>query len=135
MRIKTGIGLVAASLCAGWLLTPGTAAAQAETYPSGPFNAPYGASYTTGTATFYNRSVGLVGEQKAVASSGCRATVANAYDSHNNPLGSSGTPFVCGRSEKFTLTAAAEVVGGAAWVGVCLVDENFTPLKCDAVIR
>ncbi|MFG1807364.1 hypothetical protein [Streptomyces sp. NPDC049040] len=135
MRIRAGIGLVAASLCAGWLLSPGAVVAQAATYPSGPFDAPYGATYTKGTATFYNRAVGLVGEQKAVASSGCRATVADTYDSHDNPLGTSGTPFVCGASEKFTLTVGAEVAGGAAWVGVCLVDEDFKPLKCDAVLR
>jgi hypothetical protein len=100
-------------------LTP--AAAGAAAYPVTHFSLPYGNTYTTGAVTFYNRSVSVDGEQKAVSSSGCRYTYAETHDATGNLLGSNRSQITCGGSEKYSFGIPADVAGGAAFVEVWLV--------------
>jgi hypothetical protein len=136
MRVKTAVGLGAASLVAGlFLVPPGTAAAQTESYPTTHVDVPYGASYTTGTLTWYNRSVELVGEEKAVESSGCRTTYVATYAADGGFLDVGPGLLVCNGSTKFSSIAYAEVPGGAASVLVCLDDAWSTHLACKRYYR
>lgn len=130
MRTTTRLGsrtvvLIAAMLAAIPFLTTPTAAAtsQAETaYLTRPFNAEYGNTYTRGQVTFYNRSVLVAGQHKAVGSSGCRYTLARALTASGVLLGTKRTPsIVCDSFADFSFTMPADVPGGAARVDVSLV--------------
>jgi hypothetical protein len=100
----------------------GPAAAGATTAANpGHFSIPYGQTYTTGTVTFSNRNVLVAGEQKAVSSSGCRYTYAEAYDASGNILGSNRSQITCGGSETYSFGVPANVVGGASFVEVWLM--------------
>jgi len=100
------------------MIAPSQAAA--APYPVTPFNVPYGNTYTTGTVTFYNRQATVVGEQKAVATSGCRYTVGTAYTLDNRPLGTNRSQVTCNGSERYQFNVPANVAGGAAYVEVDL---------------
>jgi hypothetical protein len=90
-------------------------AADAATYPVKPFHIDNGNTYTTGTVTFYSRSVLVAGEQKSVSVDSCRSTTGTSYDNHTfTDVGHS--QHTCGRSEKFSFSLNADVPGGAAYV-------------------
>lgn len=87
---------VAALVCAA--VTVGVVSPSVASAATG-FKIPYGQTYTIGTATFSNRNVLIAGEQKAVSSSGCRYTYAEAYDASGNLLGSNRSQITCNGSE------------------------------------
>jgi hypothetical protein len=111
--------------------------ALAASYPTKHFRVEYGNTYSDGYVTFYNRSVGVTGEQKSVASDtvGCRYTHAEAFDSRNVRIGEGDSPPTCGRSEKFTIKPfSADVAGGAAYVRVWLVSYEYSDYLDDAKV-
>lgn len=92
-------------------------------YPTKHFHIEYGNTYTTGTVTFYNRSVTVSGEQKAVSSSGCRFTSAFvARPDFMNGRGESAA--ICSGSTKFSFSFPADAAGGAESVTVNLFYEE-----------
>jgi hypothetical protein len=93
--------------------------AEAASYPRMTFRVEYGQTYTTGTVTFYNRAVVVEGEQKAVSSSGCRKTGAQAV-AGGEQLGRNEWAWTCSGSEKFSFTVPANRPGGADRVFVNL---------------
>ncbi|MGW8887178.1 hypothetical protein [Streptomyces sp. NPDC055749] len=135
-RMKMAAGLGTATLTAGMLLGLPATSAQAVAYPTTPgIHVPYGATYTSGTATWYNRSVTLVGQHRAISSSGCRATWMYTYDAAGTQLGSGGTGVICNQTANFTLNVSADVPGGAAKITVCLDDGNYVDLACKSYFR
>ncbi|MEU1126501.1 hypothetical protein ABZ371_23760 [Streptomyces sp. NPDC005899] len=134
IKIATGLGI--AALTTGMLLGLPATSAQAVEYPTTPgINVPFGATYTQGTATWYNRSVTLAGEHRAISSSGCRATWMYTYDANGKQLGSRGTSIICEQTAGFTLNVPADVPGGAATIKVCLDDGNYVDLACKTYRR
>ena len=108
-----GLLFVVASMA---VMTPSAAAATTE-----PFRLEYGNTYTDGTVTFYNRNVGVVGEQKAQSTSGCRYTEVESYSASGTHLGTNRSQITCSGSANYNFTVPANVVGGAAFVHVFLV--------------
>jgi hypothetical protein len=103
--------------------------ALAASYPTKHFRVEYGNTYSDGYVTFYNRSVGVTGEQKSVSTtpSGCRYTHAEAFNSSGGKIGEGDSQVTCGRSEKFTIKPfPADVAGGAAYVRVWLVSYEYS---------
>ena len=101
----------------------------AASYPTKQFRVEYGNTYSDGYLTFYNRSVGVTGEQKSVSTtpSGCRYTHAEAFNSSGGKIGEGDSQVTCGRSEKFTIKPfPADVAGGAAYVRVWLVSYEYS---------
>ena len=94
-------------------------AAEAASYPRSTFRVTYGQTYTTGTVTFYNRAVLVEGEQKAVASSGCRQTEGITLASEGM-LGVRSWAWTCSGSAAFSFTVPANRPGGADKVAVNL---------------
>ncbi|MHA6621268.1 hypothetical protein [Pseudonocardia sp. DLS-67] len=94
--------------------------AEAATYPRSTFRVPYGNTYTTGTVTFYNRTVVVEGEQKAVSSSGCRKTTGITM-AGDEQLGQSEWAWTCSGSVKYSFTVPANRAGGATQVWVTLL--------------
>ncbi|MFD3657706.1 hypothetical protein [Streptomyces sp. NPDC058620] len=134
MKMTAGLGT--AALTAGMLLGLPATSAQAADYPTTPgIHVPYGATYTLGTATWYNRSVTLDGEHRAISSSGCRATSMTTYDANGQLLGSNRTGVICNRTAGFTLNVRADVPGGADRIEVCLTDGNYARLACKPYYR
>ncbi|MET9324622.1 hypothetical protein ABZX75_31350 [Streptomyces sp. NPDC003038] len=134
MKMVAGLGT--ATLTAGMLLGLPATSAQAVEYPTTPgIHVPYGATYTMGTATWYNRSVTLAGQHRAISSSGCRATWMYTYDANGKQLGSRGTSVICNQTASFTLNVPADVPGGAAKIKVCLDDGNHVDLACEFYYR
>jgi hypothetical protein len=115
---KVGAVVAAVALVAG--VAPAAQAATSSYPPPTPFRVDYGATYTAGTVTFYNRAVRVSGEQKAVASSGCRYTWAKAFNAAGF-LADGISPVTCGKSEQYTVDVPADVVGGATHVEVSLM--------------
>jgi len=121
--------LTLAGLVALTTLVVAAPAALAASYPSKHFRVEYGNTYSDGYVTFYNRSVGVTGEQKSVSDtpSGCRYTHAEAFNSSGAMIGEGNSQITCGRSEKFTIKPfRADVPGGAAYVEVTLVSYDLT---------
>jgi hypothetical protein len=109
---------MAALVCAA--LTVGVVSPSVASAATG-FKIPYGQTYTIGTATFSNRNVLIAGEQKAVSSSGCRYTYAEAYDASGHILGKNRSKITCNGSENYSFGVPADVAGGAAFVEVWLM--------------
>lgn len=128
----------AVALPSAFLAPPATAAPPTAAVPassSSPFDVTYGATYTRGTLTWNNRSVGVSGTHRAVNSSGCRETHVFTYTAKGALLGSRTSSRVCGRSAPFKFTVPADVRGGAAKVKVCLVRGDAPNLKCTTYRR
>ncbi|MGW7079840.1 hypothetical protein [Streptomyces sp. NPDC054866] len=142
MRTHLAAALGSAVLTAGTLLGAPAAGAQtaadaptAASLPT-PFHVPVGNTWTDGTVTWYNRSVEVEGTHKSVSTAGeayCRRTWAYTYDTHHNKIGSAGSDSsdtACGNTKSYRFTVPADVVGGAAYVRVCLDDGNLKDLLC-----
>jgi hypothetical protein len=110
------IGLAAALATVFVAATP----AEAATYPRSTFRVTYGNTYTTGTVTFYNRTVVVEGEQKATSSSGCRKTTGITVAGREQ-LGQNEWAWTCSGSVKFSFTVPANRAGGANQVWVTLL--------------
>ncbi|MDT7843312.1 hypothetical protein [Streptomyces justiciae] len=138
MQTHLAAALGSVVLTAGTLLAAPAAGAQASAYPTTAY-APVtvGNTWTKGTITWYNRSVAVVGTHKSVSAAGpayCRRTWAYTYDANGARLGSAGSvaaDTACGTTKNFSsFVVPADVVGGAAFVRVCLDDGNLTDLLC-----
>lgn len=92
----------------------------------------YGASYISGTLTFFNRSVGFTGSLRAV---GCRRAWFSAYDTSGTSLGARSSSTHCDTTVAIPVTLPADVVGGAAYVTICMDDQNANPLVCQDYYR
>ncbi|MEV6878665.1 hypothetical protein [Amycolatopsis sp. NPDC051128] len=129
--IKVGAAVAAVASVAGMVFAAAPATATVADYPTSTFSIVYGASYYKGTATFYNRSVGVDGAFKA---SNCRRIYARAF------AGSTSLDFVssstwCNRSGPASLPLDANVVGGADNIWVYMTDENQTYLAGQTCYR
>ncbi|MEU2236789.1 hypothetical protein ACH4A8_22615 [Streptomyces vietnamensis] len=125
MPTKAIATLGAASLTAGLLFALPTATpAAASTYPTSDFNVPYGQTYTKGTITWYNRAVGIEGEQKSVSSTSCRRTLVDTFTANGVYLDTRSSSPVCGQSAKISFSVPADVAGGAGRVNVYLIWEE-----------
>ncbi|WP_046503325.1 hypothetical protein [Streptomyces odonnellii] len=128
MRTRIAPVLTATALTTGMLLGAPAAGAHAADYPVSNFDVTLGNTYTSGTITWYNRSVVVAGEHKSVDPANCRGTTAFTLDSGDNQLGREYSLYsVCGASDTFSMTVSADVPGGAAVVRVCLDDGAKTP--------
>ncbi|MDT0609096.1 hypothetical protein [Streptomyces lancefieldiae] len=108
-----------------------TAPSAAVAYPTTPVDdVNYGATYVRGTLTWYDRSVGITGTYRAIATSGCRRVWVGTYDAAGKPLDARSTSTLCDGVKPIDFAVPADVPGGAAQVLVCLDDENAEPLKC-----
>ncbi|MFB7272618.1 hypothetical protein [Streptomyces sp. NPDC056244] len=114
------------------LTTPAAAAepVAAVAYPTRDVDVTFGATYVRGTLTWYNRSVGITGTYRAIASSGCRRVWVGTYDIAGVPLDAQSTSTLCDGVKPIDFPVPADVPGGAASVLVCLDDGNAEPLKC-----
>ncbi|MGV9841959.1 hypothetical protein ACWDUB_07610 [Streptomyces fungicidicus] len=109
--------------------------AQTAAYPTTPItDVSYGASYISGTLTWYNRAVGVDGALRAV---GCRRAWVGTYDASGNSLGARSTSTKC--DVTYSLDdfppVPADVPGGAAYVVVCLDDASASSLDCELFYR
>ncbi|CCK24695.1 putative secreted protein [Streptomyces davaonensis JCM 4913] len=132
-RLATAAG--AAVLTAATVLGAPAAGAQTAAYPTTPITGvSYGASYVSGTLTWYNRSVGVDGALRAV---GCRRAWVGTYDASGSLLGARSTSTKC--DVTYSLddfpSVPADVPGGAAYVVVCLDDASASPLDCEPFYR
>lgn len=128
-----------AGLLAIFTTVAGTASAAQAAYPTAPYEAPYGATYTKGTITFYNRAAMVDGVQRALDTSGCRQTIAKSY-SGSTLLDTTYSQVTCySKVEEVHLYVNANVVGGATSVRVSLnniaSDGTRTELAWDSVPR
>ena len=122
LRSRAIVLFTAIAAAIPFLMIPAAAAtARAEAaHPVKPFNAEYGNTYSRGQVTFYNRSVSVDGEHKAVGSSGCRYTQAKTFTASGVLLGTGTSTSVCDSSEDFSFPVTADVPGGASRVDVYL---------------
>ncbi len=103
----------------------GTASVAQAAYPTAPYAAPYGATYTKGTITFYNRAAMVDGVQRSLDTSGCRQSIAKTY-SGTKLLDTTYSQVTCySKVEEIHLYVNADVVGGASTVRVSL--NHVTP--------
>lgn len=141
MRTSMSGCLAALTLAAGAVLAPGTATAHATAaaYPTSTFNIEFGATWTKGTVTWYNRSVGVVGKHRsAVADSDltCRTTYVYTLQANRGVLsGATADVTACGTIKSYNFTVPADKAGGAAYVRVCLDDGNLKDLACKLIAR
>ncbi|MFF1381303.1 hypothetical protein [Streptomyces sp. NPDC058308] len=141
MKTHLAAALGSVVLTAGALL--GAPAAGAQTAPAYPppseFTINFGATWTKGTVTWYNRSVRLVGQHRsAVADSAltCRTTWAYTLQGDRGVIGrGGGFPIACGTIESYDFVVPADQPGGAAYVRVCLDDGNLKDLECLRIPR
>lgn len=118
-----GVGMVAVVAAMGGAGSVAQAAPTA--YPTAPYAASYGATYTQGTITFYNRAAMVDGTQHAVQESGCRQSIAKSYHG-STLLDTTYSEVSCyNRFDPIHLYVNADVVGGATTVRVSL--NNVTP--------
>ena len=121
--IAAGTGLLAILTTVGGAFSPAQAAQAA--FPTAPYRAPYGATYTQGTITFYNRAAMVDGVQHAVQESGCRQSIAKSYHG-TTLLDTTYSQVSCyNRTDPVHLYVNADVVGGATTVRVSL--NHVTP--------
>lgn len=139
MRVRNLTATAAGALALGALGALGLPAttASAADYPSVDYRIDYGATYSAGTVTFYNRSLKIVGGDHSVSASDCRATSAIAYPNPGNVAYSNG---ICNGNETWTLNLDDNVPGGPSYVYICL--DAFAPgdaythhVKCTYVFR
>ncbi|MGY3676495.1 hypothetical protein [Streptomyces sp. TE33382] len=133
--------LTVLTLAVGAVLAPGMAAAHAPAaaYPTSAFDIEFGATWTKGTITWYNRSVGVTGKHRSVEAgspANCRNTSVDTLRADLSPLGGAGSyPDTCGATKSYKFDVSADVRGGAAYVDVCLADGAFKNLKCKRIPR
>ncbi|PKW00033.1 hypothetical protein ATK30_0104 [Amycolatopsis echigonensis] len=123
MSAKKKAMLCAVATLAGLVIAAPQSGAAA--YPTNNFDVTFGASYTRGTITWYDRSVRLTGTMRSLASSGCRRTIGFTYNADaSKQLGEHGTSSQCGDAIKALppIDVPADVPGGAGFVTVCLTD-------------
>ncbi|MFF0203216.1 hypothetical protein [Streptomyces sp. NPDC005017] len=135
MKPQLAAAVGSAVLTAATVLGAPAAGAQTAAYPTTPITGvSYGASYISGTLTWYNRSVGVDGALRAV---GCRRAWVGAYDASGIRLGAKSTSTKCDVTYSLNEFPAvpADVPGGAAYVVVCLDDATASPLDCETFYR
>ena len=138
MQTHLAAALGSVVLTAGTLLGAPAASAQTAAYPVTPYGpVTVGNTWTTGTITWYGRSVVVTGTHKSVSAAGpeyCRRTWAYTYDAAGAKLGSAGSASsdtACGTTKTYSgFQVPADVPGGAALVRVCLADGNLKDLLC-----
>ncbi|MFJ8666329.1 hypothetical protein [Streptomyces sp. NPDC093600] len=141
MRTHLAAALGSAVLIGGTLLGAPAAGAQTAAGLPTPFHVAVGNTWTKGTVTWYNRSIEVTGTHKSVSTAGeayCRRTWAYTYDAHENKIGSAGSVLsetACGNTKSYRFSVPADVVGGAAFVRVCLDDGNLKDLLCTTPLR
>jgi hypothetical protein len=125
-----GRAAVAAALASAAVFV-NVASAHAATYPVHSFYVPVGATYTDGTATFYNRSVIVNGVERAEGGE-CRWTTAYSYDANKKLLDDQiyadsphcvavgGSP----QNWAFTINLNADEAGGAAYIVITFMGMN-----------
>jgi hypothetical protein len=133
--LTTGLAVTA-------LMGAAAGSASATTYPVNSWYASSGASNTGGTLTWYNRSVGISGADRAEGGE-CRATEVLAFSSSGAVLGDSGVlGLVCvsagGSAVNNTVAGGvdAPVAGGAAYVIVYFLagtPTNWSTIATDTV--
>lgn len=127
MRIqRTILTSAMAVVAAGAMLTGAAAAyAHAAARPVSKFTVAVGNTYTTGTITWYGRSVTVKGTEKSVDDFSCRGTRAYTLNSRKHLLATRKAKYnACGGTQTFNFTVPANVRGGAAVVRVCLHGED-----------
>ncbi|MEV0734290.1 hypothetical protein [Polymorphospora sp. NPDC050346] len=121
---------IATMVVAAGLAVP--AQASVSTTSTTSFHVQTGNTFTTGTLTFYNRSVRVLGYTRATAGA-CRQTVVETRGSSHVLLGVGKTANGCAGTSSwdfpFDFTVQADRPGGAAYVWVCLFGglPNSTP--------
>lgn len=103
-------------------------AAATAAYPTNHFDVPFGASYTQGTLTWYNRSVGVTGTRKV--NSVCQRFFLYTYSSGLQKLDVRSTSLLCPTAQAAItpFSVPANVPGGAAFAAGCLADDHAVPL-------
>ncbi|MFB9830965.1 hypothetical protein [Actinoallomurus acaciae] len=118
-----------AGLAVSTALTAPAASASTATYPAQTVVVKDGSgSWLGGTLTFYGRSVGFDGNMRAV---GCRRAWLSAYDAAGGSLGPRSSSTHCDAIVEVPTTLPADVVGGAAYVWVCLDDATAVHTACE----
>ncbi|MET9512009.1 hypothetical protein ABZX62_26755 [Streptomyces flavidovirens] len=142
MKTHFAAALGSVVLTAGTLLGAPAAGAQTAAvtaYPTSGFDINFGATWTRGTVTWYNRSVRIVGQHRsAVADSllTCRTTWAYTLQADRAVIGQGGGyPIACGNIRSYDFVVPADQPGGAAYVRVCLDDGNLKDLACKLIAR
>jgi hypothetical protein len=116
------VGAVVAAVASVTGMVFATPPATAAAYPTSTFSIQVGASYYTGTVTWYNRAVGVTGAFKAV---GCRRVYADArIASNGRRLDIQSSSTWCDESGPAPLPLDADVAGGATKVNVWMTTEN-----------
>lgn len=129
---KVGAAVAAVASVAGMVFAAAPATATVAAYPVSYFSVSDGlGSYYSGTATWYNRSVGATGTFKAVY---CSRIYGRAF------TGSTSLDFVssstwCNRTASATLNLDANVVGGANKIWIYMTDEDGYYLDGDTCYR
>lgn len=120
MRKGGAVGAAIAAVAGvAFAATPATAApATATAYPTSTFEIPYGASYYNGTVTWFNRSVGVDGNFKAV---GCHRVYGQAW-AGNTELDYQSSSTHCDYANVQPIPLDANVAGGATEVYVWMTD-------------
>lgn len=121
--IMAAVAAAAALVLAG---APAATAAPAA-YPTTLFTVQSGNSYFTGTITWYNRSVGVVGGFNADE---CRRVYGTAW-AGITPLDERSSSTHCNTYTNETIPLAADVPGGASRVYISLTDANGAVLDDD----
>ncbi|MCY0951426.1 hypothetical protein [Streptomyces sp. H27-S2] len=142
MKTHLAAALGSVVLTAGTLLGAPAAGAQTATataYPTSPFNIEFGATWTRGTVTWYNRSVRVVGQHRSAVGDSpvtCRTTWAYTLQGDRAVIGmGGGSPIACGTIKPYDFFVPADKPGGAAYVRVCLDDGNLKDLACQLIAR
>lgn len=126
--LKSRLAAGALALAAAGSVVLGAAPASAAPYPVVPIqkgDLQYGATYVTGSVTFYNQSVKVDGLAHYV---GCRTIYATAYDIRENGeervLDVGSTSPQCNRDHVVDIGLDAKTAGGADIVKLELRDGN-----------
>ncbi|MDD9381264.1 hypothetical protein M8Z33_32360 [Streptomyces sp. ZAF1911] len=118
---------------------PAADAQTTTTYPTSDFNINFGATWTRGTVTWYNRSVRVIGQHRSAVSDSavtCRTTWAYSLQGNRAVIGQGGgSPTACGTIASYDFVVPADQPGGAAYVRVCLDDGNLKDLACKLIAR
>lgn len=129
-------------LTAGTLLGAPAAGAQTATataYPTSNFNIDFGATWTRGTVTWYNRSIRVVGQNRSAVATpheACRSTMAYALRADRSVMNLNfEISSACGDIKSYDFVVSADEPGGAAYARVCLADWYMTPLECVRIPR
>jgi hypothetical protein len=120
----------------------GATPAQAA-YPTSSFSVPYGNAGTSGTLTWYNRSIGISGSVKSTLGN-CRQAMVYAYLTDGTFLGQTTYDhWICvysggSGSVSFSDTINTDVRGAANYVYVCIrggstTDDLWSDLSCKKI--